>query len=79
MLPSQHMQMLYCPLALQACVEEAITFHQAAFTELQVVKMKAMGGGHSSSEGSADYQHIPPPGLLEYEAIEAGLCRRGLS
>lgn len=79
MLPSQHIQMLCCPLAVQTYIEGAVTFHQAAFTELQVVKMKAVRGGHSSSEGSADYQHIPPPGLLEYEAIEAGLSRRRLS
>ena len=79
LLPAQHIQMLCCPLAVQTCREEAITFHQAAFTELQVVKTKAVRGSHSSSEGTADYQHIPPPGLLEYEAIEAGLSRRRLS
>lgn len=56
-----------------------VTFHKAAFTELEVVKMQAVWGSHASSQSTADYQHISLPGLLEYEAIEAGFSRLRLS
>ncbi len=56
-----------------------VTFYKAAFTELEVIKMKAVWGSHSSSQSTADYQHISLPGLLEYEAIETGFSRLRLS
>ncbi len=56
-----------------------VTFYKAALTELEVIKMKGVWGSHASRQSTADYQHISLPGLLEYEAIEAGFSRLRLN
>lgn len=56
-----------------------VTFYKAALTELEMIKMKGVWGSHASRQSTADYQHISLPGLLEYEAIEAGFSRLRLN